>query len=169
MKKQLLIVTDLGSFKAYSVDYSALNATPRLELIEHFHPEEPRIADSLSKLAGRYRAPGARGGATWGERNNIDLEERKRLIRRLSGRLNALMGDGAVDSCYFAASKGIDHQILDSLTRAAHAKIKKNLPADLIKASKEKLLDYFGLRAEKRTAPVARVTSGVVRPLRTAR
>ncbi len=153
MKKQLLIVTDLGSFKAYSVDNSGLNTTPRLELIEHFHAEEPRIADKPSKLAGRYRAPGARGGAPWGERNNIELEGKKRLVRRLSGRLNALVRDGDVDSFYFAASKGIDHQILDALCPAAQAKIKKNLPADLIKASKEKLLDYFGLRPEKRPGP----------------
>jgi len=59
------------------------------------------------------------------------------------------MGDGDVNSCYLAASKGIDQQILDALSRVAHAKIKRKLPADLIKTSKEKLLDYFGLSPEK--------------------
>ena len=71
MKKQLLIVMDLGSFKAYTIDNSPLNTTPRLELIEHFTPEEPhrKIADKLSDLAGRYRAPGAKGGSPWGDRH----------------------------------------------------------------------------------------------------
>src|SRR5436190_19908629 len=55
MKKQLLIVTDLGSFKAYAVDNSPLHSTPRLELIEHYTPEQPlrKMADKRSVLAGR--------------------------------------------------------------------------------------------------------------------
>src|ERR1041384_2924406 len=95
MKKQLLIVTDLGSFKAYIVDHSRLHSTARLEMIEHFNPEWPRLkmADKLRHLAGRYRAQAGRGGASIGERHNIKLEERKRLIRQLARRLNVLMGD----------------------------------------------------------------------------
>ena len=162
MKRQLLIVTDLGSFKAYAVEDSQMNTTPRLELIEQFTPEEPhrRMTDKLSDLAGRYRAPGTKGGSLFGERHNIELEERKRLVRRLSGRLNALMGDGDVDGCYFAASKGIDHQILGALSPAAQAKIKKNLSADLIKASKAKLLDCFGLRKARRPLPGGHTLDG---------
>src|SRR5437870_1199583 len=155
MKKQLLIVTDLGSFKAYAVDNSPLNITPRLELIEHFTPEEPhrKIGERLSDVAGRYRAAGARGGAPWGERHNIELEERKRLVRQLARRLNTLMADRDVNSCYLAASKEINQQIFAALSPSAQAKIKKSLPADLIKASKEKLLGYFGLRPKSRPGP----------------
>src|SRR5437870_2484432 len=79
MKKQLLIVTDLGSFKAYAVDNSRLHSTARLELIEHFNPEQPhrKMTDKLSDLAGRYRAPGGKGSTPFGEQHNIKLEERK--------------------------------------------------------------------------------------------
>ena len=168
MKKQLLIVTDLGSFKAYTVDQSGLDTMPRLELIEHFNPDEPhrKIEEKNSDLAGRYRAPGAKGAAPFGERHNLELEERKRLLRRLSGRLNALMADGEVGSCYLAASKGIDQQILNALSPAAQAKIKRNLPADLIKASKAKLLEYFGLRPEKRPGLASRFMNDGMRPAR---
>src|SRR3989442_979323 len=150
MKKQLLIVTDLGSFKAYTVDNSRLHRTARLELIEHFSPEQPhrKMADKLSDLAGRYRAQVGKGSTSIGERHNIKLEERKRLIRQLAKRLNVLMGDGDVDSCYLAASKGIDQQILGALSPVADAKIKRNLPVDLIKTSKEQLLGDFALRPE---------------------
>ena len=48
MKKQLLIVTDLGSFKAYAVDNSRLNTTPRLELIDHFDPEDVLVANRVN-------------------------------------------------------------------------------------------------------------------------
>ncbi len=164
MKKQLLIVTDLGSFKAYTVDNSRLNTTPRLELIEHFIPPEPhrKIADNLSDLAGRYRSAGAKGGATFGERHNIELEERKRLIRQLAKRLNRLMDDAEVDYCYLAAGKEINQQVLAALSPAAQARVKKNMPADLIKASKGKLLDYFGLRREKRPVLTPRLAKGAI-------
>ncbi len=168
MKKQLLIVTDLGSFKAYTVDNSRMHTTARLELIEHFNPEQPhrKMADKLSDLAGRYRAQVGKGSTSIGERHNIKLEERKRLIRQLAKRLNVLIGDGDVDSCYLAASKGIDQQILGALSPVAHAKIKRNLPVDLIKTSKEKLLGYFGLRAEKSPVPGARSMNGATRGFR---
>src|SRR6266498_208824 len=169
MKKQLLIVTDLGSFKAYAVDNSHLHSTARLELIEHFNPEQPhrKMADKSSNLAGRYRAAGGKASTLFGERHNIKLEERKRHIRQLAKRLNVLISDGDVDSCYLAASKGIDHQILSALSPVAHAKIKRNLPADLIKTSKQKLLGYFGLRAEKPPVPKARSKNGAARGFRT--
>jgi hypothetical protein len=159
MKKQLLIVTDLGSFKAYAVDNSGLHSTARLELIEHYNAEQPhrKMADKLSDLAGRFRAPGGKGSNPFGERHNIELEERKRLIRQLAKRLNVLMNDREVDSCYLAASKGIDQQILGALSHVAHAKIKRNLPVDLIKTSKAKLLEYFGLRPERPAVAGARV------------
>jgi hypothetical protein len=171
MKKQLLIVTDLGSFKAYAVDTSRLHSTTRLELIEHFNLEQPhrKMADKLSDFAGRYRAQVGKGSTSIGERHNIKLEERKRLIRRLARRLNVLMGDKAVDCCYFAAGKGIDQQILGALSPLAHAKIKKNLPADLLKTSKEKLLDYFGLRQEKPAVPGAPSMNGATRRFGTTR
>src|SRR3989475_474372 len=170
MKKQLLIVADLGSFKAYAVDNSRLHSTARLELIEHFNPEPPhrKMTDKLSDLAGRYRAAVGKGSTSIGERHNIKLEERKRLIRQLAKRLNVLMGDGDVDACYLAASKGIDQQILGALSPAVHAKIKRNLPADLIKASKEKLLNYFGLRPEKPSVHGARSMNGAARGFRTS-
>ena len=169
MKKQLLIVTVLGSFKAYTVDNSRLHSTPRLKMIEHFHPEQPRLkmTDKSSDLAGSHRAQAGRGSASIGERHNIKLEERKRLIRQLAKRLNALMGDGEVDSCYLAASKEIDRQILGALAPGAQAKIKRNLPVDLMKTSKEKLLGYFGLHPEKPPVHGARSLSGATRGYRT--
>ena len=170
MKKHLLIVTDLGSFKAYAVDNSRLHSTPRLELIEHYTPEQPlrKMADKRGDLAGRSRAPGGKGNTPTGERHNTELEERKRLIRQLAKRLDALMGDGDVDSCFLAASKGIDEQILGALSNVAHAKIKRNLAVDLIKTSKAKLLDYFGLRPEKPAAPGARSMYGAKPGIRTS-
>ena len=126
------------------------------------------MADKLSDLAGRYRAQVGKGSTSIGERHNIKLEERKRLIKQLAKRLNVLMGDGDVDSCYLAASKGIDQQILGALSPTAQAKIKRNLPVDLIKTTKAKLLDYFGLRPEKPPVPGARSMNGAARGFRTS-
>src|SRR5438128_9551721 len=155
MKKQLLIVADLGSFKAYAVDNSRLHSTARLELIEHFNPEQPhlRMADKLSDLAGRYRAPGGKGSTTFGERHNIKLEERMRLIRQLARRLNVLMGDGDVDACYLAASKGIDQQILGALSPSRPPRTKGNFPFTSSKTRKKNCPVTFAFVPKSPQAP----------------
>src|SRR5438552_846879 len=59
MNNKLVVVTDLGSFKAYKLEVNGLHKTPRLELIEEFNLVEAhgKMSDRLSDLAGRYHAP----------------------------------------------------------------------------------------------------------------
>jgi hypothetical protein len=78
-----------------------------------------------------------------GERHNIEFEKRKRLARRLAERVNALMRRDDVDICYLAASKEINHQILEEVEPRLRAKIEKNLAADLTKINKSELLQHF--------------------------
>jgi hypothetical protein len=149
MKNKWLLVADLGSFKAYRVEASRFTRHPRLELMEAFDNADAheRLVDKVSDLAGRFpkgAGPnGANGAMSQGERHNIELEHRKRLARRLVERLNTLMRRDDFESCYFAASKEINHQILDELPSQLRAKIEKNLPADLTKIDKSQLLGHF--------------------------
>jgi hypothetical protein len=107
-----------------------------------------RLVDKVSDLAGRFPkgmvANGAAGGVmSQGERHNIALEQRKRLTRRLAERLNVLMRRDDFDTCLFAASKEINHQLLGELDPAARAKIEVNVAADLTKIDKSQLLQHF--------------------------
>ena len=146
----LLVVADLGGFKAYKLENNnnSLNHTPRLELLEQFDNPEAhgRIVDKVSDLGGRFpRATGARsaGAMSDGERHNIELEARKRFIRQLAQRLNALARSREIDRCFLAASKEINHPLLDELDPQVRAKIAKNVPADLTKLGRIEILNHF--------------------------
>jgi hypothetical protein len=147
----LLVVADLGGFKAFKLENNTyrLNQTPRLELLEHF--ENPavhgRLVDRVSDLAGRFpRRTGARaaGAMSDGERHNIELETRKRFIRQLAQRLNVLARNPEIDRCFLAASREINHPLLEELEPQVRAKVALNLPADLTKLGQTEILSHFG-------------------------
>lgn len=146
MKQKLVVVTDLGSLKAYRLEKNDFGRSPRLELLEDLQltGAHERITDQVSDLAGRFGKGGGPGtGASAGERHNIELEHRRRLVRQLTDRLHRLIHPEEVDACYFAASKEIHHQILDNLEARVRSKITKHIPADLTKLDKVELLSRF--------------------------
>ncbi len=146
MKNKLVVVTDLGSFKAYKLDPHDFGRSPRLELLHavEIADAHEKLTDKVSDLAGRFgKGGGPNNAPAAGERHNIEIEQRKRLVKRLADRLNTLLRGPGVDGCYFAASKEINHQILDGLEAPARAKIEKNVAADLTKLDKTMLLDRF--------------------------
>src|ERR1700704_5013985 len=109
MKSKWLLVTDLGSFKAYRVETSRFTRSPRLELMEAFDNADAhdRLGEKVSDLAGRFpKGMGPNGSAagvmSQGERHNIELEQRKRLTRRLAERINLVMRRDDFDTCFFA-------------------------------------------------------------------
>ena len=150
MKNIVVVVTDRGDFKAYKLERTERD-TPRLSLMEEFLPTSShgRLLDKVSDQAGRYRNS-VRGGkwtTPWGEPHNIELEQRKRLVRQLSSELQHLLCDDGIEGCYFAAGKDVHNQILEALPRAARAKIVKDLSANLTKMGKDQLLEHFGVAA----------------------
>ena len=147
MKNTLVVVADLGCLKAYWLDNNQLNRSPRLEPVEEFESPEAhsKLGDKVSDLGGRFsRGGGQPGGAMAdGERHNIELETRKRLVRQLARRLNLLARGKEVEHCLLAASKEINHQFLEELEPEVRAKIQKNVPADLTKLERGEILAHF--------------------------
>jgi hypothetical protein len=149
MKKTLIVVADLAGFKVFRLDNDSLNSTPRLELTEQFHNDEARhhLIDQVSDLSGRFpRRTGVANGAgamSDGERHNIELEQRKRCIRRMASRLNWLIRDPEVDRCFLSASREINNFLLEELELQVRNKIGINIPADLTKVDKSGLLEHF--------------------------
>ncbi len=147
----LLVVADLGGYKAYKLETHTYHhlQTPRLELLEQFSNPEAhgRLVDKVSDQAGRFprRTGGARaaGAMSDGERHNIELEARKRFVRQLAQRLNTLARDNQVDRCFLAASREINHPLVEELEPQVRAKITKNVPADLTKLDRAEILSHF--------------------------
>src|SRR5262245_33608676 len=150
MKNTLIVLADLGCLKAFRVDGGdQLSRTPRLELLEQYENPEAhgKLVDKVTDLSGRFpRATGspAGGGAmSDGERHNINLEMRKRLVRQLATRVNQLVGKPEVERCMLAASREINNQLIAELEPHVRAKILKNLTADLTKIERAQILGRF--------------------------
>ena len=149
MKNTLLVVADLAGFKAFKLDNNNhFNRTPRLEFIEQFENGQAhgRLVDKVSDLSGRFpRGAGvkANGAMSDGERHNIELEARKRLIRQMAQRLNTLARGQDIDECFLAASREINHPLLEELEPGVRAKVAKNIPVDLTKLQRTEILGHF--------------------------
>jgi hypothetical protein len=149
MKKTLVVVTDLGCFKAFRVDNNQLHTSPRLELLEEFTNAEAdgRLVNKVTDFAGRFPRGDGRATATSamsdGERHNILLEQRKRLVRQLAGRLTSAVRTSGAERCFLAASKEINRQLLDELEPGVRTLIEKVVSADLTKVDKMELLEHF--------------------------
>ena len=140
---------DLGCLKAYRLENHHPNKAPHLALVEEFNSADAheKLVDKVTDLSGRFpRRAGvanARGAMSDGERHNIKLELRKRLVRQLARRLNALARSKDVERCLLAASREINHQLLEELEPQVRAKIEKNVPADLTKLDRAEILRHF--------------------------
>src|SRR5204863_3157382 len=106
MNNKLVVAADLGSFKAYRLETNSLHSTPRLELIE-----EINLNDTYAHLAGVDPSGGfhspmmGKWAVSSGERHNIELERKRRLIKQVAHFLNSLLQRESSDGCYLAASK----------------------------------------------------------------
>ena len=123
--------------------------TPRLEPVEEFNNADAhgKLGDKVTDLSGRFprtsRAAHTAGAMSDGERHNIELESRKRLVRQLAQQFNALARGKDVERCLLAASREINHQLLDELEPQVRAKIEKNIPVDLTKLERAEIMRHF--------------------------
>jgi hypothetical protein len=148
MKNTLVVVVDLGCLKAFRLE-NGVTRTPRLELIEQFdNPKaHDRLVERVTDLSGRFprgAAKPANGNVmSDGERHNIELEERKRMVRELARHLNLLARNREIECCFLAASREINHQLVEELEPQVRAKIEKNLSVDLTKLERAEILQRF--------------------------
>ena len=150
MNNKLVVVADLGSIKAYRLEANKPQSTPRLELIEEINLTATQTSLPMMELSGGYRSPMmAKSTASSGERHNIELERKRRLIKQVAQFITALLRRDSSESCYFAASKEISHQVLAELPPESRLKIEKIIACDLIKAEKVDLLRRFDILKSK--------------------
>jgi hypothetical protein len=147
MKNTLVVVADLGCFKAYKVENNQTTRTPRLELIEQFDNPEAhgRLVDKVSDQSGRFPRGTGGGAMSDGERHNIGLEMRKRFVKQLAQRFNSLARNQEIERCLCAVSKEINRLLVEELEPGVRAKIEKTLPVDLTKLDRTEILKRFEL------------------------
>lgn len=148
MNDTIIVATDLGTFKAYQLDRTELN-TPRLELVEEMEllDGHGRLSDKVTDQAGRYSVPMQSMAMSYGERQKIGLELRRRLVKQVAERLKKLAERRDTDAIFFAASSEVNDMILNEAGPQVRAKIEKNVASNLTNVDKGELLRHF-LQAE---------------------
>jgi hypothetical protein len=145
MQNILVIVTDLGAFKAYLFEHTP-NGTPRLEPVEEiaFVAPHQRVHETITDLAGRRGAPTQfGGGAPLADEHNLKLEMDRRVVRDIAKEIEKLIERFKPDACWLAAHKEINHQIIAELPQALRPRIMKNLPRDLTKVDPKEVIEQF--------------------------
>jgi len=149
MKRTLVIVADLGNFKAYQWDGDQSHSTPRLELIESFEGVDAhsKRANTLTVLEGRSAKGGSNpkitGTGSDGEQHHMQNEKRRRLVRQTAERITDLLTLNDVERCFLAASEQINRQVIEEIPAGIRPKIEKNLPLDLTMLNKSELISHF--------------------------
>jgi hypothetical protein len=149
MAKKLVVLADLGHFKAFQLDDDRNFSNPRLQLLEDWETNVTQhLSEELTDQAGQFRrgVPAASEGATAmsdGEQHNLDLERRRRAVKSVAKRINELLVKDQVEACYLAADRQINAAILDQIDQRARSKIQKNVTANLTRLEPAQVIGHF--------------------------
>lgn len=147
MPNKLIILTDLGSFKAFRLTRDQMTQNEHLQLIENFEPLDghQRLQDKVTDQAGRFPVSNgvASGQMSHGENHNLQTEMQRRVIKLLAENINNVVRREDPAMWYFAANAEIDQKILDGVEPPLRARMKKHVRSDLTKINKGELLSYF--------------------------
>src|SRR5688500_3768531 len=97
---KLVVLTDLGTFKAFKLEKDAVSTSPRLEVVDAWESiyGDDRISRRLSDQAGQFgkgsKSFAAHNDMANGERHNIELENRRRSVKEISHKLSDLLDKG---------------------------------------------------------------------------
>jgi len=142
---EVLIVTDLGHFKAYRLVENPMES-PKLELIKEQDNIEAhgRLGEKLSDEAGRFGMGGERSSLKgYGEQHNIESEIERKIIKNISNEINQIIKSENPQRWHLFAAKRINNNIITLLNKEVLKKLKKNVKSDLTKLSKKELLEYL--------------------------
>lgn len=154
---KLIITADLGTFKAYLMEKDPLSSSPRLELVDAYETPlgDDRIGRRLSDSAGQTNrgAVGNVGGET-GERHNIHLENERRSVKMIAGRIALLLKNNEYDGALFAASNEINPAVMKELTPEVRKKISRVIGVNLTNAPRETILNHCEVKGTPAAAQV---------------
>jgi hypothetical protein len=145
MKNKLIIVTDLGLFKAYRCEMTS-QQTPRLEPLKEVVLEETstRFNEQVTDMAGRRSGPTQKDwAAPIADDHNLRLETRRRLIKEIAAEIEGLVQQEGHEGVWLAADAELTPRILEELPPPVRSRIEKNVSRNLIKAGEKELIGHF--------------------------
>lgn len=129
---RLIIVTDRGSLKAYKVSETP-NRGAALSLAQAFETTDAhgRFQDKLTDQAGRF-ASGEGGGGATADRQGIDSENDRRIVRQLAENIADLVKREGMEGWSFAAPASIHSAIFELLPAPVRASLVEHVKSDLV-------------------------------------
>ncbi len=148
LKTNLLIVTDLGHFKAYRLQQRRGSRQQRLQTIEDVRTEvTEHLSENLTVQPGRFRKGASAAGAmSDGQEHNLGLERRHRAVKALGKRIEDLVSREKPTRLFFAAGPQINEPLLAELDVKTRGQISRNINANLSKLTANELLQRFDLK-----------------------
>jgi hypothetical protein len=163
----LIIVADLGELKAYRMDkLEAVNRQDEAKvshIVQRGDFKEARVLiplkdinyikahgkleDVVSDEAGRFKGGASTAGeatrGSYGERHNIDLENRKRLLKAIAEDIGELVKKEASHAWYLAFPHETTNQLLEHLDPEVKKTLANNITVDLTKTRQNEILSHF--------------------------
>jgi len=142
----MIIVADLGRFKAYRITQDELqpDSSPAFEDLADVNLENlhSKVSERVTDKAGRF-SYGA-GSISVGERHNEEKEAEEQQLQSIAGNIDQVAGKGN-QSIYLAAPQTIIRHLINALEPQVRNRIRRNLALNLVKAPKLELLERFEL------------------------
>lgn len=145
MTTKLLIITDLGLLKAYTLTIASRRSL-RLDRIAMEVMDEVRdcVVEKAADSAGRRIAPMRNDrGAPAANTHNLKLETKHRLVKRIAELVEELIQKSSESGVWLAAPQEINGLLTAALLRCVRQRIEVNLALNLVHADEKELLEYF--------------------------
>jgi hypothetical protein len=142
---ECVLVADRGELKWFELE-SAADRSPSLQLRKVLSISEARKKDQdrFSDAAGAFPNLSTQGqGNSTAERLSLEEETDLRIFRKLGRRMTEWLREADSPPWAFAAPAEINPAILREVEPAVRAKLRLNLPRDLVHASPRELLSRF--------------------------
>ncbi|MCW8894406.1 MAG: host attachment protein [Sulfurimonas sp.] len=152
----IIVVGDLGQLKAYRI--SNIKRVDRHESMQVSHAQHrgtekestvaelifdidyiaahSRISEQMSDKAGRL-------GNSSGESHNAEIEKKNSILKQISNDIASIIKKESPPQWHLAFPKADNNKLNEKLDSQIKKILKKNIPADLTKIDKSKLLSHF--------------------------
>jgi len=144
LENTIVIVADLGELKAYKIHENdgsisgEFKNSFRLEMIvdENFIEGRKKMSEVMSDNMGRMIHDTL-------EEHNAMAEKDNRVLKDIAHTIEEIAVDQEPSRIFLAFPKEHNHELFDKLRDDVKDLIEKNLPSDLVKTDKSKLLSHF--------------------------
>ncbi len=144
LENTIIIVADLGELKAYKIHENdgslsgEFENSYRLEMIvdENFIEGRKKMSELMSDSTGRMIHDTL-------EEHNAIIEKDNRVLKDIAKTIEGIAEDQEPNHIFLAFPKEHNNELIEKLRYDVKDLIEKNLPHDLVKTDKSKLLSHF--------------------------